>query len=86
MLILSRKRGQSIIINNNIEIIVTAIEGEQVKIGIVAPLEMNIIRKEVLDDVRSINQKSISTEGDMQSLIEWSKRTKKDEKNNKIIE
>ncbi|MDQ0062039.1 carbon storage regulator [Paenibacillus harenae] len=80
MLILSRKRGQSIIINNSIEIIVTGIEGDQVKIGIVAPLEMNIIRKEVLDDVRSINQKSITSEGDMESLMEWSKRTKKNKK------
>lgn len=80
MLILSRKRGQSIIINNSIEIIVTGIEGDQVKIGIVAPLEMNIIRKEVLDDVRSINQKSITSEGDMEFLMEWSKRTKKNEK------
>lgn len=85
MLILSRKRGQSIIINNNIEIIVTGIEGDQVKIGIVAPLEMNIIRKEVLDDVRSINQKSISTEGDMQFLKEWVKRTKENEKKNNNI-
>lgn len=80
MLILSRKRGQSIIINNSIEIIVTGIEGDQVKIGIVAPLEMNIIRKEVLDDVRSINQKSITSEGDMEFLMEWSKRTKNNEK------
>ncbi|WP_239615870.1 carbon storage regulator [Cohnella mopanensis] len=77
MLILSRKRGQSIIIHNDIEIIITAIEGEQVKIGIVAPKEFAILRKEVLEEVRITNQKSISTKDDIQLLHTWSESTKK---------
>jgi carbon storage regulator len=80
MLILSRKRGQSIIIHNDIEIIVTAIEGDQVKIGIVAPKELSIMRKEVLEDVKAANRQSISTKTDFDELKSWSIRTKEIEK------
>ncbi|WP_127532074.1 carbon storage regulator [Paenibacillus kobensis] len=71
MLILSRKRGQSIVINQNIEIFITAIEGEQVKIGISAPREYSIIRKEVIDDVKASNQSAVSTLLDMKDLKNW---------------
>jgi len=71
LLILSRKRGQSIIINNDIEIIVTAIEGEQVKIGIVAPREHVVIRKELLEEVRSANQQSVSKSTNIEQLKSW---------------
>lgn len=80
MLILTRKRGQSIIIHNDIEIIVTAIDGDQVKIGITAPKEMAIFRKEVLEEVREVNRQSLSTEFDVEDLKTWSSGTKKDEK------
>lgn len=58
MLILTRKKGQSIVINNNIEIFISAIEGEQVKIGINAPEEINIYRKEVLDAILESNKEA----------------------------
>ncbi|MFF2483655.1 carbon storage regulator [Paenibacillus sp. NPDC058071] len=77
MLILSRKRGQSILINDEIEIIITGIEGDQVKVGIVAPREMNVIRKEIVDDVRTMNKESVSVGFDLSTLKKWSKRTKK---------
>ncbi|UKS26137.1 carbon storage regulator CsrA [Paenibacillus sp. HWE-109] len=60
MLILTRKKGQSIIINNNIEIIISAIDGDQVKIGINAPVDVNILRKEVYDAVQQSNKEAIS--------------------------
>jgi carbon storage regulator (csrA) len=71
MLVLSRKRGQSIVINSNIEIFVTAIEGDQVKLGIRAPREYSIHRKEVLEDVRASNQNAISRKFDIQELERW---------------
>lgn len=80
MLILTRKRGQSIIIHNDIEIIVTAIDGDQVKIGITAPKEMAIFRKEVLEEVRDVNRQSLSTPFDVEDLKTWSSRTKKNKK------
>ncbi|WP_027092641.1 carbon storage regulator [Cohnella thermotolerans] len=76
MLILSRRRGQSIVINNDIEIFVTAIEGEQVKLGIVAPKEFNIARKEVLEEVRLTNNMSLNAHVDLEDLKSWSLRTK----------
>lgn len=68
MLILTRKKGQSIIINNNIEIVISAIEGEQVKIGINAPQEVNIIRKEVYDTVQQSNKEAFYTKVDLNAL------------------
>jgi len=76
VLILSRKRGQSIVLNDSIEIYVTAIEGDQVKIGIVAPKDINIIRKEVIEDVRVVNRNAVSTLPNMELFKEWEKSTK----------
>ena len=47
MLVLTRKCGQTLIINDNIEITITAIQGDKVKIGIDAPKDIPIIRKEL---------------------------------------
>ena len=47
MLALTRKKGESLVINNNIEITVLEIRGDQVKIGITAPKEIPVYRKEV---------------------------------------
>lgn len=55
MLVLSRKRGQTILINDNIEIYISAIEGDSVKIGINAPENVTIMRKELLDEVQANN-------------------------------
>ena len=45
MLALTRKKGESLVINNNIEITVLEIRGDQVKIGISAPQEVPVYRK-----------------------------------------
>lgn len=58
MLVLTRKPGQSIIVNGNIEIIVTAVDGDQVKIGINAPSDIHILRKEVAEAVESSNREA----------------------------
>jgi carbon storage regulator len=81
MLILSRKRGQSILIHNDIEIVVTAIEGEQVKIGIVAPKEFNIVRKEVLEEVKIANSESLKKQVDVEVLKSWSEKINSPQKN-----
>lgn len=47
MLALSRKKNEALVINNNIEITILDIKGDQVKIGISAPKQIPIYRKEV---------------------------------------
>jgi len=47
MLVLTRKKGESFIVNQNIEIKVLEIQGNQVRLGIIAPKEIRIYRKEL---------------------------------------
>jgi carbon storage regulator len=55
MLILSRREGESIMIGDSIEVCISRIEHETVKIGIIAPKEMPIFRDEVYRKIRDSN-------------------------------
>lgn len=56
MLALSRKKDEAIVINDNIEIKVIEIKGDQVKIGISAPKSVPIYRKEVYVQIQEANK------------------------------
>lgn len=62
MLALTRKKGESLIVNNNIEITILEIRGDQIKIGVNAPKEVPIYRKEVYDQIQQENKKSAGVE------------------------
>ena len=62
MLALSRKKGEAIVINNNIEITVLEHKGDQVKIGITAPKEVPVYRKEVYLQIQQENEQAMSSD------------------------
>jgi carbon storage regulator len=51
MLVLSRKKNESIVINNDITVTVVEIRGDKVRLGIVAPKEVPVHRQEVFDAI-----------------------------------
>lgn len=55
MLYLSRKIGESIVINNSIELTIVEIRGKTVKIGFDFPPEATVLRKEIYDKIMSEN-------------------------------
>ena len=63
MLALSRKKNEALIINNNIEVTILEVKGDQVKIGISAPKEVPIYRKEVYMQIQNANKDAGSLEG-----------------------
>lgn len=63
MLALTRKKNEAIIINNNIEITILEVKGDQVKIGIAAPKEVPVYRKEVYVQIQNANKEAVSVDG-----------------------
>ena len=63
MLALSRKKNEALVINNNVEITVLEIKGEQVKLGITAPREVPVYRKEVYVQIQDSNKEAVNVDG-----------------------
>ena len=59
MLALTRKKGEALVINNNIEITVLEIRGDQIKIGISAPKDVPVYRKEVYLQIQKENEEAL---------------------------
>jgi carbon storage regulator len=61
MLIVTRRKGQRIVLGPDIEIVVTDISRSGVKIGIVAPSSLTILRGEVKDAVEQANREALES-------------------------
>lgn len=60
MLILSRKPGESIVINGQIVVTIMRVEGEMIKVGIQAPPEIPVHRLEVYNEIQQNNKEAIT--------------------------
>ena len=61
MLALTRKKGESLVINKNIEVPILEIRGDQIKLGISAPRDVSIYRKEVYLQIQEENKAALET-------------------------
>jgi carbon storage regulator len=68
VLVLSRREDESIIINDNVEIKVIGIKQDQVKIGIIAPKDVKIFRKEIYEEIQNANIAAAKPVGNIESL------------------
>ncbi|MGL5750139.1 MAG: carbon storage regulator CsrA [Paraclostridium sp.] len=69
MLVITRKKGESILIGENIEIKIIGIENNQVKIGIEAPKEKTIYRNEVYEKIKEENKKALNKNIDILKMF-----------------
>ena len=69
MLVISRKKGESLLIGDDIEITVEKIDTSSVKISIKAPKEKVILRKEVYERVKEENSTSIVAHKDILDIL-----------------
>lgn len=77
MLVLSRKKGESIVIGEFIEITVLSVENETIKLGISAPKHMDIYRKEIYETITLSNQAAVFDPEQLHRLINSSKKNEK---------
>ena len=63
MLVLSRKLNQSIMIGDNVRIVVVAVDRDQVKLGIEAPREVLVHRSEIYEEIQRANRVAMEAAG-----------------------
>jgi carbon storage regulator len=59
MLALTRKRGESIMIGDNVEVVVLGVQNDQVKLGIIAPKSVPVHRKEIFEQIKAENREAL---------------------------
>lgn len=69
MLVITRKKDESILIGEDIEITVIKLDDGSVKLGISAPKDKTILRKEVYDKVKDENMKAVRSDLDISKLL-----------------
>ncbi|MEK4061152.1 MULTISPECIES: carbon storage regulator CsrA [Paenibacillus] len=71
MLVLSRRKGESIVIQDQIELTILSVDGDTVKVGISAPKHVDIFRKEVYLSIQESNRESVAPQqSDLNALID----------------
>lgn len=75
MLFLTRKLGEAIIVNNDIEITVQEITGSKVKLGIIYPKTASVLRKEIFDRIQQENAAATVNAETLQDAIRMHKKS-----------
>ncbi|QRG67318.1 carbon storage regulator CsrA [Brevibacillus choshinensis] len=73
MLVLSRKKNESLMIGDQIKIKIVAVEGDVVKIGIEAPRDVEVYRHEIYVAIKEENRMASQNKMDLSQLKEWIK-------------
>lgn len=73
MLVLSRKKGESIMIGDQVEVKVLSIDGDQVKLGIVAPKSVKVHRSEIFESIQQQNREALQQNTDLLKQIKIKK-------------
>lgn len=66
MLVLRRKIGESVVIGNNIQVQILGIEGDQIKLGFIAPKEVQVLRQELYQEIVAENMAAKEQTGQLQ--------------------
>ncbi len=69
MLVLNRKKGESIIIDDTIEIQIIEVQGDNIKIGIEAPRDVRILRKELFQEIIETNIEASHNLNELKEII-----------------
>ncbi|PLX18719.1 MAG: carbon storage regulator [Candidatus Muiribacterium halophilum] len=80
MLVLTRKKNQSIIIADDIEVVVVDIKGDQIKLGIKAPKSVSVHRKEVYEEIQRENEAAAKSNVKVNNLKQIEDLIKKNKK------
>ena len=80
MLVLTRKKNQSIIIADDIEVVVVDIKGDQIKLGIKAPRSVSVHRKEVYEEIQRENEAAAKSKVKVNNLKQIEDLIKKNKK------
>ena len=72
MLALTRKKGESIIIGDNIEVVILSVSGDQVRLGIHAPKNVSVHRLEIYEQIQKENR-AAAEHGDLVNIEEAKK-------------
>jgi carbon storage regulator len=74
MLVLTRRVGDGLMIGGGIEVTVLEIQGDKIKIGINAPKDVSILRKELVHEARDVNREAAMSEISLNMLAEAIKK------------
>ena len=87
MLILSRKPGETVVIDGRIRVKVIRVEGDVVKIGIDAPADISVHRQEIYDEIQRSNQEAATPDQPVVPKLpnRTSRNKNREEKNNLTI-